>query len=58
MDPNIELNSFIISNTPYNQLSHWKGQERMEDFNTNHVFFQREQRQCYIKNIIELQIEV
>jgi hypothetical protein len=48
-DSNIELNSFIISNTPYNQLTHWKGQESMEDFNSNHIFFQKEQRQSYIR---------
>jgi hypothetical protein len=55
-DPNIELNSFIISNTPYNQLTHWKGQESMADFNFNHVLFQKEQRQFYIQIIIEKQI--
>lgn len=54
-DLNIELNSFIISNTPYNQLTHWKGQESMEGFNSNHVFFQREQRPLYIQKIIESQ---
>lgn len=55
-DPNIELNSFIISNTPYKQLSHWKGQESIEDFNSNHVFFQQEQKQSYIQKILEKQI--
>lgn len=55
-DPNIELNSFIISNTPYNQLTHWKGQEIMEDFNSNHILFQKEQRQFYIQIIIDKQI--
>lgn len=53
-DPNIELNSFIISNTPYNQLTHWKGQESIEDFNANHVLFQKEQRQVYIKKIMDI----
>jgi hypothetical protein len=56
-DPNIELNSFIISNTPYNQLTHWKGQESMEDFNSNHILFQKEQRQFYIQIIIDKQIK-
>jgi len=54
-DPNIELSSFIISNTPYDQLTHWKGQESMEDFNSNHILFQKEQREFYIKKIIEMQ---
>jgi hypothetical protein len=52
-DPNIELNSFIISNTPYNQLTHWKGQESMEDFNSNHILFQKEQRLYYIQIIFD-----
>jgi hypothetical protein len=56
-DSNIELNSFIISNTPYNQLTHWKGQESMEDFNSNHIFFQKEQRQSYIQKMIDKQIK-
>ena len=56
-DPNIELNSFIISNTPYNQLTHWKGQESMDDFNSNHILFQKEQRQFYIQIIIDKQIK-
>jgi len=54
-DPSIELNSFIISNTPYDQLTHWKGQESISDFNSNHVLFQKEQRQSYIQIIINEQ---
>ena len=52
-DQDIDLNSFIISNTPYSQLTYWKGQESIEDFNSNHVFFQREQKQNYIGKIVE-----
>lgn len=48
-DPNVELNSFIISVTPFNQLTHWKGQEGIPDFNDQHVFFQPDQREVYIK---------
>lgn len=55
-DPNIELNSFIISNTPYSQLTHWKGQESMDDFNANHILFQKEQRASYIQKIIDKQV--
>jgi hypothetical protein len=51
-DPNIELSSFIISNTPYNQLTHWKGQESISDFNDNNVLFQKEQKSDYVKMII------
>ena len=55
-DPNIELSSFIISNTPFDQLKHWKGQESIEDFNTNNVLFQKEQREFYIGKIISKQL--
>ncbi len=55
-DSNIELNSFIISNTPYIQLTHWRGQENMEDFNSNHILFQKEQLQFYIQIIIDKQM--
>lgn len=55
-DPNIELSSFIISGTPYAQLSHWKGQESIADFNSNHVLFQKEQRQTYIQKIMDKQL--
>ena len=57
-DPNIVLNSFIISNTPYNQLTYWKGQESMKDFNFNHVLFQKEQREYYVKMLMEKQFEI
>lgn len=57
-DPNIELNSFIISNTPYEQLTHWKGQENMEDFNSNHILFQKDQQKSYIQIIIDKQINL
>ncbi|MBU3714852.1 MAG: hypothetical protein FGM46_07880 [Ferruginibacter sp.] len=50
-DPEIELSSFILSNTPYSQLTHWKGQESIQNFNENHVFFQKEQKSDYIKLI-------
>ena len=57
-DPSIELDSFIISNTPFGQLSHWKGQESMEDFNNSHVLFQKEQKQSYIKLLLGMQLKM
>ncbi|MCC6816670.1 MAG: DEAD/DEAH box helicase family protein [Saprospiraceae bacterium] len=51
-DPNIELNSFIISNTSYEQLTHWKGMESMTDFNDKHIYFQNEQREYYVGRLI------
>lgn len=52
-DPNLILNSFIISNTPYNQLTHWKGQEGLTDFNLNNILFQKEQKKVYVQKIFD-----
>ncbi len=57
-DPNIELNSFIISNTTYNSVGHWRDQDSIEDFNSYHVLFQKEQKDYYIKIIIEKQLSM
>ncbi|QBG47607.1 restriction endonuclease subunit R [Verrucomicrobia bacterium S94] len=42
-DPNVILNSFIISNTPYEQVSWWGDSMTLEEFNTHHVFFMENQ---------------
>ncbi len=55
-DPNIELSSFIVSNTPYNQLSHWKGQESLTDFNLNNVYFQKQQKTDYVQLMLSKMI--
>ena len=52
-DPDIELNSFIISNTSFEQVKHWRDQDCIEDFNSNHVLFQVEQKNTYIQIIID-----
>lgn len=52
-DVNLELNSFIISNTPFGQLDFWKDQEGIEDFNNQYVFFQGEQKNEYIKLMLD-----
>jgi hypothetical protein len=52
-DPDISLSSFIISPTPYEQVKHWKGQNSMADFWNYNVCFQREEREWYVKKIIQ-----
>lgn len=52
-DPNIKLSSFIVSNTPYAQIKHWKKQIRIEDFNDYNVFFQGDQKNSYVKILLE-----
>ena len=51
-DPDIILNSFIISNTPYDQIAHWKGQDSIADMNNLHVLFTIEQPN-YIDEIMK-----
>ncbi len=53
-EPDIELSSFIISNTLFTELSHWKGQNSIQDFNKKNIFFQGEQRGEYISLILKL----
>lgn len=52
-DKSISLSSFIVSNTPFNQLRHWKGQESIDDFWKYNVCFQKEQKSIYVKRILE-----
>jgi len=48
---NIELDSFIISNTSYLEVQ-WKDSLEIEDFNENNVYFQKENASSYIQNIM------
>jgi hypothetical protein len=51
-DTDIALNSFIISNTPFNELLYWRGQNSMADFNDQHVLFQKDQKN-YIRVLLD-----
>jgi hypothetical protein len=39
-DDSIVLNSFIVSNTPYEEIKQWKGQNGKDDFKARNVYFQ------------------
>jgi hypothetical protein len=52
---NIELDSFIISNSPYLEVQ-WKEQMSIEFFNEEHVFFQKENAGTYIFELLNLSI--
>src|SRR5699024_5737250 len=52
-DPTIHLSSFIVSVTPYEKLTFWKGQDSILEFNDFNVYFQGEQKDIYIKEILE-----
>ena len=50
-DYKIELDSYIISNTSYLDVN-WKENMDIEDFNINHVYFQKENAEDYIEKIL------
>lgn len=50
-DANIELDSYIISNTSYLDVN-WKEGVKIKDFNKNHVYFQKENAEDYIEKIL------
>lgn len=50
-DANIELDSYIISNTSYLDVN-WKEDIDIKDFNKNHVYFQKDNAENYIEKIL------
>lgn len=50
-DANIELDSYIISNTSYLDVN-WKEDIDIKDFNKNHVYFQKDNAEDYIEKIL------
>ena len=51
-NPSVILNSFIISNTPMQQVGWWDGGMTHDDFRKCHVLFQKEDRATYIKRLL------
>jgi len=51
-DPKITLNSFIISNTPYSEISWWKEGLTKDQCEERNIFFQRDDKSDYIEKII------
>lgn len=59
-DSMVKLNSFIISNTPLDSVKWWKlehpsndAKEQLDMFNKEHVLFQEEQKESYVKIMLE-----
>ncbi|MBK8531098.1 MAG: hypothetical protein IPL64_04300 [Flavobacteriales bacterium] len=47
-DPSIDLHSFIVSPTKYDDLRHWRGTTTIASFNKKNVYFQNEQAEEYV----------
>ncbi|MFO0916098.1 MAG: DEAD/DEAH box helicase family protein [Pirellulales bacterium] len=52
-DPAVILNSFIVSPTPYQNIPMWGDGMTKEEFKRCHVLFQRDEREIYIKTLLE-----
>jgi hypothetical protein len=46
------LDSFILSNTPYQQVSWWDGGMTLADFESRHVLFTKPDRSIYISKML------
>lgn len=51
-NPNVILNSFIISNTPFQQVRWWSDDLTKSVFTQAHVLFQRDDKDCYIEEML------
>ena len=51
-DPNIVLDSFIISNTPYKEVSFWNHIDDKSVFKNNHIIFQMDDD--YIEQLFDM----
>ena len=50
-DPGVTLHSFIISNTPYDEIEYW-GMSK-QDLEDRHVLFQEEDKKTYVEAMLE-----
>jgi hypothetical protein len=53
-NPNVILNSFIISNTPFQQVRWWTESLSKERFAESHVLFQVDDRATYIDHLLSM----
>ena len=54
LDSTITLNSFIVSNTDYEEIKWWGDGMTKEQFKDRHVLFQNEDKSTYIYDLFEL----
>jgi hypothetical protein len=51
-EPDVILNSFIISNTPFKDVGWWDGGMSRADLEKCHVLFQKDDRATYVKRLL------
>jgi superfamily II DNA or RNA helicase len=52
-NPNVILNSFIVSSTPYEQIAWWIEHPTKDAFAASHVLFQFNDRDTYIRQLVQ-----
>lgn len=52
LDPNIILNAFIVTPTRFSDPGWWTGNLTKAQFESHHVFFQKDDRDAYIANML------
>jgi hypothetical protein len=52
--PSVTLNSFIVSNTHFREVSWWGGEMTKADFEKRHVLFQQEDKDTYIGKLLAM----
>lgn len=52
IDPEITLNSFIVTPTGFDEVRHWQDASRLTDFNKHNVYFMSEQKDNYIGYVL------
>ena len=58
-DPNVILNAYIVSNTYRRDIDWWSsGEDVKKEFSSNHVPFQKEDRDNYIGQIISSMLTI
>ncbi|MDX2067065.1 MAG: DEAD/DEAH box helicase family protein [Haliscomenobacter sp.] len=55
-DRSVSLHSFLVSVTKFADIK-WKGYLELSDFNEQHVFFQKDQQEVYIRMILDKLLE-
>ena len=51
-DPDVTLNSYIVSPTAYETVSWWSDGMTKQDFEDCHVYLQKEDQSTYMERII------
>ena len=57
-DPNVILNSFIIANTPFQQVRWWTDDLSKDQFTRCHVLFQKDDRDTYIQRLLTDDLQI